>query len=525
MQNAETVLGVLRERGRRGLPLERTVSTTVQPAVVSAGLRAHLRQPRRDDARGHGGNRGRHVPGEDRTHHRRAAPRALPVHARSGGSTSRKRTGRRARWGCRPGRTSWSAKWSACCWRRTTSRSSPTAPTVSVPAGAATPRCARWPTPGPGRPGSSRETSPTASGQLDHEVMLAILAEKIHDNRFLRLMRNMLTAGYLEDWSWHATLCGAPQGGVASPILSNIYLDRLDQFVETVLIPEYTRGDAQGTQPGVPEAAERSSRKARRRGDRAAGADAAAADASACPARTRTIPGYRRLRYCRYADDHLLGFAGPKAEAEQIKQRLAEFLRDELKLELSDDKTLITHARTGAARFLGYEITAQHADTRSPAAADAVNGQIALRVPRDGDQGQMRPLPARAANPRNAERPDQRRRLHHRRHLRGRVPGHRPVLPAGRGRLPAGPAALGHGDLDAQDPGRQAPLVGDRRWPPSTRPRSRHRTGYAPASRHASNAMAGSHWSHGSAAYHSSGRRRRRSSTASRSGSTIRTRS
>ena len=73
-------------------------------------------------------------------------------------------------------------------------------------------------------------------------------------------------------------------------------------------------------------------------------------------------PGYRRLRYMRYADDHLLGFTGPKAEAEEIKQRLAQFLRDDLKLELSQDKTLITHARTGAARFLGYEITVQHND-------------------------------------------------------------------------------------------------------------------------------------------------------------------
>jgi len=53
------------------------------------------------------------------------------------------------------------------------------------------------------------------------------------------------------------------------------------------------------------------------------------------------------------ATHHLLGFAGPRAEAEQIKQHLAQFLRDELKLELSQEKTLITHARTGAARFLG----------------------------------------------------------------------------------------------------------------------------------------------------------------------------
>lgn len=74
-------------------------------------------------------------------------------------------------------------------------------------------------------------------------------------------------------------------------------------------------------------------------------------------------PGYRRLHYARYADDTLFGFTGPKAEAEEIKQRLTMFLRDELHLELSAAKTLITHARTGAAKFLGYEITTQHSGT------------------------------------------------------------------------------------------------------------------------------------------------------------------
>jgi group II intron reverse transcriptase/maturase len=79
-------------------------------------------------------------------------------------------------------------------------------------------------------------------GSLDHDVMLTRLAANIHDGRFLRPIRRMLQAGYLEDWIFNATLSGSPQGGVASPILSNIYLDRLDVFVETVLIPEYTRG-------------------------------------------------------------------------------------------------------------------------------------------------------------------------------------------------------------------------------------------------------------------------------------------
>jgi len=95
------------------------------------------------------------------------------------------------------------------------------------------------------------------------------------------------------------------------------------------------------------------------------------------PSRDLHDPGFRRLRYCRYADDHLLGFTGPRAEAEQIKTRLAQFLHDDLKLELNQEKTLITHARTGAASFLGYEITVQHSRDRR-----TVNGGIRLRVPR-----------------------------------------------------------------------------------------------------------------------------------------------
>src|SRR5881397_3575025 len=79
-------------------------------------------------------------------------------------------------------------------------------------------------------------------GSLDHSVMIRILAENIHDNRFLRLLQNMLQAGYLEDWVWNATMSGAPQGGVISPVLSNIYLHKLDHYVETVLIPQHTQG-------------------------------------------------------------------------------------------------------------------------------------------------------------------------------------------------------------------------------------------------------------------------------------------
>ena len=84
----------------------------------------------------------------------------------------------------------------------------------------------------------------------------------------MRLLRNMLTAGYLEDWKWGATLSGVPQGGIASPVLSNIYLHKLDDFVETVLIPEYTRGGRRVKNPEY-RAVEQAIGKARRKGDRA----------------------------------------------------------------------------------------------------------------------------------------------------------------------------------------------------------------------------------------------------------------
>ncbi|MEV5950627.1 reverse transcriptase domain-containing protein [Streptomyces sp. NPDC051993] len=219
-------------------------------------------------------------------------------------------------------------------------------------------------------------------GSLDHEVTLRVLGERVHDQRFLRLVHNMLTAGYLEDWVWNATLSGAPQGGVVSPIISNIYLHKLDQFVETVLIPEYTRGKLRARNPEYRKT-ERAVVKARRNGDRAE-LRSAYRRLHSLPSQDPDDPDYRRLRYVRYADDTLLGFVGPRAEAEEVKQRLAEFLRDDLKLELSNDKTLITHARTRRARFLGYEISVARSDRktgRDRRNRRSVSGAIVLHVP------------------------------------------------------------------------------------------------------------------------------------------------
>jgi group II intron reverse transcriptase/maturase len=216
-------------------------------------------------------------------------------------------------------------------------------------------------------------------GTLDRKVMLATLAERIHDNRFLRLIGNMLEAGYLEEWTWKPTLSGVPQGGVLSPILSNIYLHKLDSFVESELIPEYTRGASRAPNREYRRVKDRHGYH-RQRGDRAKARELRK-QMQTMPSRDPYDPDYRRLRYLRYADDTLLGFTGPRAEAEQIKHRLAAFLRDDLKLELSGEKTLITHARTSAARFLGYEITIQHRDRKLTRGQRSVNSVPALRVP------------------------------------------------------------------------------------------------------------------------------------------------
>ncbi len=217
-------------------------------------------------------------------------------------------------------------------------------------------------------------------GSLDHEIMIKILAEKIHDGRFLRLISHMLKAGYLEDWRWHATLSGSPQGGIASPVLSNIYLDRLDQYVEQRLLPEHNLGRRRRPNRAY-QVLEYAIARARRHKDKAE-AHRLILARRRVPSQDPADPGYRRLRYVRYADDWLLGFAGPRREAEDIKSKIAAFLRDELRLELSPSKTLITHATSQAARFLGYEIKAQHSDTKITRRRRAVNGAIGLFVPR-----------------------------------------------------------------------------------------------------------------------------------------------
>jgi group II intron reverse transcriptase/maturase len=209
---------------------------------------------------------------------------------------------------------------------------------------------------------------------IQHRVLLSLLKVKIHDGRFVALIEKFLKAGYLEDWKYHRTYSGTPQGGVVSPILSNIYLTELDSFVEGELIPRYTKGDKRKTNREYERLRSRA-KKARARGDMET-ARHWMKQARAYPSQEPNDPEFRRLRYIRYADDFMLGLIGTKEEATEIKEQLRAFLSERLGLEMSDEKTLITHAGKDRARFLGHEVGTMRSDTRA-----GVNGRIELRVP------------------------------------------------------------------------------------------------------------------------------------------------
>jgi len=155
-----------------------------------------------------------------------------------------------------------------------------------------------------------------------------------------------------------------------------------DRWIETELLPAYNRGAERRANAAYHTTNARAHYLAKT--GRRAEARVLRQQAKGMPSQDPADPGYRRLRYVRYCDDFLLGFIGPRAEAEEIKRRIGQFLRDELKLELSDTKTLVTHARTSAARFLGYEVSVLQDDTaRDRTGRRIINGVVGLRAPLD----------------------------------------------------------------------------------------------------------------------------------------------
>lgn len=198
---------------------------------------------------------------------------------------------------------------------------------------------------------------------IDHGVMVSILAERIKDERFLRLIRKFLRAGYLEDWKYHNTYSGTPQGGIISPILANIYLDKLDKFMGK-LKKQFDQGRRRSLHPETAKLDYQ--RRVRATAMRSAKTEE---EWQRLQEEIREIErtrlsfsrsdqfdaNYRRIQYVRYADDFLVGVIGSKEDAQAVKEQIGAFVANTLKLELSDEKTLITHSAK-RARFLGYDI-------------------------------------------------------------------------------------------------------------------------------------------------------------------------
>ncbi|MCA9974577.1 MAG: group II intron reverse transcriptase/maturase [Anaerolineales bacterium] len=188
---------------------------------------------------------------------------------------------------------------------------------------------------------------------IDHTILENILAQDIQDHRFLKLVRQMLKAGYMEDWRFHQTYSGTPQGGIISPLLANIYLHQFDDFMED-LVKEYRTSNRTRKYNPAYNCLSQLIAQARQRGDKQEATRLAKAKRK-LPVRDAMDP-FIRVRFCRYADDFIVSVIGPKATAIEIKQRMSTFLKEQLNLTLSPNKTLITH-HTRKAHFLGFNIT------------------------------------------------------------------------------------------------------------------------------------------------------------------------
>lgn len=219
---------------------------------------------------------------------------------------------------------------------------------------------------------------------INHEKLLEIIGRNIVDFKFNLLLRDLLKAGYLEEWKYNQTYSGTPQGGIVSPLLANIYLNELDIYVEEELIPRYTKGKRRAENKEYRSLSHKITRKSKN--GKVDEVIRLKAERSRVPSGDPNDPCFRRLKYVRYADDFLLGFIGTKEEAREIKDRLKTFIKEKLEMELSENKTLITHAGTDSARFLSYEIKIPIVDSKiikdsNGKSIRALNKKPQLRMP------------------------------------------------------------------------------------------------------------------------------------------------
>ncbi|MGH0945234.1 reverse transcriptase domain-containing protein [Bacillus mycoides] len=200
---------------------------------------------------------------------------------------------------------------------------------------------------------------------IHHHTLVTLLRKRIQDEKFIRLIWKFLRAGYMEEWQFYKTYSGTPQGGIISPILSNIYLHELDRYVEQY-IRNFNKGTRRKTNREYKILDSRIYRlrkkmelypvKSPERMELLHAIKELQRQMRQIPCADPLDEDFKRLTYCRYADDFILGVSGSKADAEEIKLGLSNFLQKELKLELSNEKTLITHT-SKFATFLGYKLT------------------------------------------------------------------------------------------------------------------------------------------------------------------------
>lgn len=216
--------------------------------------------------------------------------------------------------------------------------------------------------------------------KIDFSVLLNILKKDFKDNRFILLIRRMLDAGYMEGKVFNKTYSGVPQGGIASPILTNLMLNELDKYIEDTLIPEFDKGTERKHNNAYHRLKNRQ-RRAQKEG-RKKEANKYRKASLKLPSRIPDDPGHKRMWYVRYADDWLVGVIGPKSDADTLRIKIATYLSENLKLELNEEKTLVTHARTARARFLGYHIHVLHDDGKHNQGKRTINGKIGLTIPK-----------------------------------------------------------------------------------------------------------------------------------------------
>jgi group II intron reverse transcriptase/maturase len=227
---------------------------------------------------------------------------------------------------------------------------------------------------------------------IQHHVLIEVLRKRISDERFLRLIRKFLNAGYIEDWKFHKTFSGTPQGGLISPILANIYLDQLDKYVEQY-IASFDTGKRRTSNPAYFKLKTERCTLIRRINNgkhdelklvRLQRIKEIEAETRLVSSTNEMDIGYKRLKYVRYADDFLIGVIGCRKDCEKIKGDIKAFLSEKLDLTLSDEKTLITHAQR-PARFLGYDVHVRKSNhvkrNKLGHIRRAYNSKVVLRMP------------------------------------------------------------------------------------------------------------------------------------------------